>query len=98
MPMNRPILTPARLDAMLDGRNQSGGTAPLISRPSLATESLWGPKQIGAFMGLSPDTVRRMAKTDSSFPARIRFGRLYVTRTEIVVWLQPRHGDVRPSA
>lgn len=95
--MNRPILTPARLDAMLEGKGNSRVEYP-SGRSSLATESLWGPKQIGAFMGLSPDTVRRMAKTDSSFPARIRFGRLYVTRTEIVVWLQPRRDDVRPSA
>lgn len=94
--MNRPMLTPDRLDAMLEGRS----TVPdrNAARSSLATESLWGPKQIGAFMGLSPDTVRRMAKTDPTFPARIRFGRMYVTRTEIVVWLQPRHDDVRPSA
>lgn len=94
MQMNRPMLTPDRLDAMLEGKVATVAN----SRSSLATESLWGPKQIGAFMGLSPDTVRRMAKTDPTFPARIRFGRMYVTRTEIVVWLQPRHDDVRPSA
>ncbi len=89
--MSKPILTAARLDAILSPNLGE-------SRSALAKESLWGPKQIGAFMGLSPDTVRRMAKTDPTFPARVRFGRLFVTRTEIVVWLQPRHDEVPQSA
>lgn len=93
--MSQPKLTAARLDAILTGKPN----VPAQNvRSSLATESLWGPKQIGAFMGLSPDTVRRMAKADPTFPARVRFGRLFVTRTEIVVWLQPRHDEVPQSA
>lgn len=89
--MTQPKLTAARLDAILSPNLGE-------SRSSLATESLWGPKQIGAFMGLSPDTIRRMVKNDPTFPARLRFGRLYVTRTEIVVWLQPRHDETPRSA
>ena len=53
--MNQPKLTAARLDAILSPNLGE-------SRSALAKESLWGPKQIGAFMGLSPDTVRRRQK------------------------------------
>lgn len=95
--MTRPILTPDRLDTILEGRKRVPDENA-FHRSSLATESLWGPKQIGAFMGLSPDTIRRMAKTDPTFPARMRFGRLYVTKTEIVVWLQPRREEAPRSA
>lgn len=94
--MNKPVLTASRLDAMFPDKREVVTRLP--NRSSLATESLWGPKQIGAFMGLSPDTIRRMVKNDPTFPARLRFGRLYVTRTEIVIWLQPRHDDVRQPA
>jgi hypothetical protein len=92
--LTRPALTPARLDAMLEGK----GSPREHSRSSLATESLWGAKAIGRFMGLSEDTVLRLEKRDPTFPVRRRGGRIFTTRTEIVVWLQPSHKDQRVTS
>ena len=91
--MSRSILTPARLDAILAPAQNHAH-----SRSSLATESLWGAKAIGRFMGISEDTVIRLEKRDPSFPVRRRGGRMFVTRTEIVVWLQPSHKDQRVTS
>lgn len=74
-------LTPERYDMM---------TAHIETQPkrsSLATESLWGPSAIARFMGTSSSFVCKLEKHDRSFPARRRGGRLYATKTEIVVWL-----------
>jgi hypothetical protein len=88
----RPTLTAKRLDAMLDSKREGS------HRSALATESLWGAKAIARFMGLSEDTVLRMEKRDPSFPVRRRGGRIFSTRTEIVVWLQPSIKDQRVSS
>lgn len=93
--MNQPKLTAARLDAILTGKPN----VPAQNiRSSLATESLWGAKAIGRFMGLSEDTVLRLEKRDPSFPVRRRGGRIFTTRTEIVLWLQPSVKDQRVTS
>ncbi|NSX94504.1 hypothetical protein [Agrobacterium tumefaciens] len=89
--MNQPKLTAARLDAILSSNVRE-------SRSALATESLWGAKAIGRFMGLSEDTVLRLEKRDPSFPVRRRGGRIFTTRTEIVLWLQPSVKDQRVTS
>lgn len=93
--MNRPILTPAKFDRMFEGKKDG---SVISARSSLATESLWGAKAIGRFMGLSEDTVLRLEKRDKTFPVRRRGGRIFTTRTEIVVWLQPSHKDQRVTS
>lgn len=55
-------------------------------RSSLATESLWGASEIARFMGVSPDYVRKIAKSRTC-PIRDIEGRYFCTKTEIVVWL-----------
>jgi hypothetical protein len=89
--LNKPVLTAARLDAMFPSSARESGSA-------LATESLWGAKSIGRFMGLSEDTVLRLEKRDPSFPVRRRGGRIFSTRTEIVLWLQPSIKDQRVTS
>ena len=89
--MSRPLLTTERFDAMMAGKS----VTVTDSRSALAKESLWGAKAIGRFMGLSEDTILRLEKRDPSFPVRRRGGRIFTTRTEIVVWLQPSHKDQR---
>lgn len=87
--MNRPVLTPARLDAMLEGKQLERNPLQL-TRSSLATESLWGALAIANFMGVSDDYVRKLAKAkeiDPRCPIRQRGGRYYATKTEIVAWL-----------
>jgi hypothetical protein len=94
--MTRPALTPHRLDALLEGKREERANLP--PRSSLATESLWGAKAISRFMGISEDTVLRLEKRDPSFPVRRRGGRIFTTRTEIVLWLQPSHKDQRVTS
>lgn len=89
--MSKPVLTPERLDAMFSPKMGE-------SRSSLATESLWGAKAISRFMGLSEDTILRLEKRDPSFPVRRRGGRIFTTRTEIVLWLQPSIKDQRVTS
>lgn len=94
--MSHPNLTASRLDAMFPDKRGVGDHTP--HRSSLATESLWGAKSIGRFMGLSEDTVLRLEKRDPSFPVRRRGGRIFSTRTEIVLWLQPSVKDQRVTS
>lgn len=94
--MSRPVLTPAKFDRMMESKPGVGTDTRL--RSSLATESLWGAKAIGRFMGLSEDTVLRLEKRDKTFPVRRRGGRIFTTRTEIVIWLQPSHKDQRVTS
>ncbi|WKT91464.1 hypothetical protein QYR01_06710 [Brucella anthropi] len=61
-------------------------TSSPAKRSSLATESLWGASEIARFMGVSPDYVRKVAKSRSC-PIRDIEGRYFCTKTEIVVWL-----------
>ncbi len=89
--MTLPKLTPERLDARFPSVVRE-------SRSSLATESLWGAKAISRFMGLSEDTILRLEKRDPSFPVRRRGGRIFTTRTEIVLWLQPSVKDQRVTS
>ncbi|KQZ96864.1 hypothetical protein ASD74_06310 [Rhizobium sp. Root564] len=89
--MTLPKLTPERLDTMFPSSSRE-------SRSSLATESLWGAKAISRFMGLSEDTILRLEKRDPSFPVRRRGGRIFTTRTEIVLWLQPSVKDQRVTS
>lgn len=92
--MTRDALTPTLFDRMMPGK-QLYDTSVQMNRSSLATESLWGAKAIGRFMGLSEDTVLRLEKRDKTFPVRRRGGRIFTTRTEIVIWLQPTVRDAR---
>ena len=63
---------------------------------SLATESLWGAQRIADFMGVSDDFVRKLAK-QAATPIRIRGGRYYSTKTEIVTWLCPHRAGIQPQ-
>ncbi|WP_296435598.1 MULTISPECIES: hypothetical protein [unclassified Rhizobium] len=64
---------------------------------TLAIESLWGCKAIARFMGLSEDTIHRLEKRDPTFPVRRRGGRMFVTKSELVIWLQPRRDELAAS-
>ena len=92
--MTRPVLTAAHFDAMVEGKKDG---SVISARSALATESLWGVKAIAQFMNRSPDTIRRMKARDPTFPVRVRGGALFVTKTEIVVWLQLRHDELPQS-
>lgn len=85
-------LTPTRADRVLSRPSQM--ELPSIpSRTSVAQTALWGTKAIAAFIGLSPDSVRRIIKRDPTFPARLRGGRTYADRIEILDWLKPRNDE-----
>lgn len=84
--MSRP-LTPARLDALL-GDYDAAVRHP--SRLSLATDSLWGAKAIARYLGISPDTVRRIEKHDPTAPIYRPAGRLLAFKSELAVWLRSR--------
>ncbi|MBV2144419.1 helix-turn-helix domain-containing protein [Falsochrobactrum sp. TDYN1] len=77
-------MTPERFDRMM-GTPPNGGS-------TLAIESLWGTRTIARFMGVSVDFVRKLEMEEATFPARRRGGRLYVTKTEVVVWLAKGRG------
>lgn len=71
-------LTPHAFDKLI--------TRPTAGRSNLASESLWGAATIAKFMGVSDDYVRTLAKRNDT-PIRMKAGRYFCTRTEIVVWL-----------
>ena len=73
-------LTPDQFDHIMEGHPKSGGS-------TLALESLWGSRAIARFMGVSVDFVRKLETDDTTFPVRRRGGRLYDTKSEIIVWL-----------
>lgn len=86
-------LTPARADRLLAAASAQLQLDLPASRVTVASTALWGTKAIAQYLGLSADSVRRIMKRDSSFPARVRGGRTYTTRIELLEWLGPREDE-----
>lgn len=91
----KPTLTPARADRLLAVASGQLQLDLPTSRATVASTALWGTKAIAQFLGLSADSVRRIMKRDKSFPARLRGGRTYTTRIELLEWLGPRDDETR---
>ncbi|MFI3904317.1 hypothetical protein [Ochrobactrum sp. S1502_03] len=84
-------LTPEIYDEMTAGIGAGGsprasGYMTTPKRSTLASEALWGAASIARYMGVSDDFVRKLALRKDA-PIRMKAGRYYCTRTEIVVWL-----------
>jgi len=71
--MVKPELTPERLDSLFVGR----------------VEKLWGANAISRALGLSPDTVQRLAQ-DPSVPIYKPAGRYFAYRSELERWLRSK--------
>lgn len=93
--MKPPPLTPSRADQILGAASRQLELGLPPSRANVAATALWGTKAIAQFLGLSSDSVRRIMKRDQSFPARIRGGRTYANRIELLAWLGPREDETR---
>lgn len=72
--MNKPELTPERLDAIL------------IARP----EKLWGAPAIALAMGVSVDTVRKWAKEPDVPIYNPRPRTYFAMRAELEAWLRTK--------
>lgn len=74
--MNRPILTPERLDAMLEGKTKPAGRI------------IWTAEAIGKRLGCSADFVRDKLATEEGSPIKKIGGRFCVHEGDLMAWFR----------
>lgn len=79
MPMNRPILTPARLDAMLEGKPKLSGNPSRI---------IWTLPAIGRRIGVGADFVRDTIAKQPGSPVKEIGGRYYAFEDDLLYFLR----------
>lgn len=81
--MNRPILTPARLDEMLEGKKPSG-----------TSRIIWTAGSIGARIGRSEDFVRKTLAREDGTPIRYLGRRLYAFEDDLLEFMRRDEHEV----
>lgn len=63
----------------------------------LRTDSSWGPEQVGAYLRISPRSIKEMVGNHPTFPPPVQLGpRTFRWHPDAVVeWLRSQH-DTRP--
>lgn len=77
--MNRPILTPARLDAMLEGKRKPSGNPSRI---------IWTLPAIGRRIGVGADFVRDTIAKQPGSPVKEIGGRYYAFEDDLIAFLR----------
>lgn len=83
--MTRPILTPARLDAMLEGNMRKAHNAP--GNPS---RIIWTLPAIGKRIGVGADFVRDTLAKQPGSPIKEIGGRYYAFEEDLILFLRER--------
>lgn len=81
--MNRPILTPARLDAMLEGNMRKTHSAS--GNPS---RIIWTLPAIGRRIGVGADFVRDTLAKQPGSPVKEIGGRYYAFEEDLITYLR----------
>ncbi|HEY0124081.1 MAG TPA: hypothetical protein VGC14_20435 [Rhizobium sp.] len=82
--MNRPTLTPARLDKMLDGKAKSSGNPSRI---------IWTLPAIGQRIGVGADFVRDTLAKQPDSPVKEIGGRYYAFEDDLIAFLRFQKGE-----
>lgn len=83
--MNRPALTPARADAILEGNPRPSGNSPRI---------IWTLPAIGRRIGVGADFVRDTLARQPGSPVKEIGGRYYAFEDDLIRYLR----DPDPSS
>jgi hypothetical protein len=82
--MNRPALTPARLDQMLEGKVRPSGNPSRI---------IWTLPAIGSRIGVGADFVRDTLAKQPGSPVKEIGGRFYAFEEDLVSFLRFKNCD-----